>query len=119
MFNDFRNTSREGWKYAYLGKDLLAAAQAKLQELYQQEAEARAAVSRLTADMQVHHEDKRILAAKQEIESAGNQREQCEVFVHEFARNPDREYNLSLGDVVYFKLAPKYDGQTKKSGYNV
>lgn len=105
MYNDYRNTSREGWKYHYTGEQLLPAARSKLAEVSRLEAEARARVADLLRDPGIPHNDKRIVDSKHDIEKYGNEREQCSVFVHEFGRNPSREYALSLGDVTYFDLA--------------
>ncbi len=105
LFNDYRGTSREGWKYNYTGEELLIPAQRKYKEVKSKELEARNKVAELLRDASVSPNDKRLEDGKRDIERYGNESEQCMVFVHEFARKPTREYNLSLGDVTYFDLA--------------
>ena len=106
MYNDFRQPTREGWKYPYKGGDLLETAKQKHAEYLAAEKEARSVVANLIGDIQVSHDSKDMRDAKTAIEHNGNLREQCAVFIHEFERNPEREFNLSLGDVVFFNLAP-------------
>ncbi len=106
MYNDFRQPSRENWKYLYKGSELLESSKIKHAEFLTKEKEARVVVVKLMGDILVSHDDRGLKDAKTEIEHSGNLREQCAVFIHEFERNPDREYNLSLGDVVFFNLAP-------------
>jgi hypothetical protein len=79
---------------------------------------ARERLAALLRDASVGHDDKRVREDKTEIEHAGVQREHCAVFVQEFGRTPDREFHLSLGDVVYFGLAPlaASPGAGKKDG---
>jgi hypothetical protein len=104
MYSEFRDTSRTGWKFSYKGSDLVAAAQAKLAEYTRRETEARQEMSKLMADMRVSPTGEDCSKLKSAIENYGTIREQCQVFAHEFARTPDREFNLSLGDVVFFGL---------------
>jgi hypothetical protein len=42
---------------------------------------------------------------KKIVEDSAMQREICEVYLHEFKRRPDREFNLTISDVVFFGLA--------------
>jgi hypothetical protein len=48
---------------------------------------------------------RRVEEVKREIVSFGTLKEQCQVFKHEFARAPDKVYELGLGDVTFFGLA--------------
>lgn len=109
LYNDYRGTSREAWKYNYSGAQLLGPAKAKYQQLIRLEREARNLVAALLKDMNVSPTDQKLTDGKTAIARYGNEREQCAVFVHEFGRLLDREYHLSLGDVTYFDLAPMPD----------
>jgi hypothetical protein len=104
MYNDFRSTGRESWKYSHKGSELISLAKRKRDEFYEKEMSARRDLAALLKDPKVGPSDKRLSDLKTEIEFSGNQREQCEVFVFEFEINKDKEYLLSLGDVVFFDL---------------
>ena len=106
MYHDFQSVNREGWKYNYKGSELLAAAQTKWKEFLTAEKSARKKVSDLMGDIRVSAESREVQEAKRDVEFNGKNREACAVYVHEFARTPDREFNLSLGDVVFFGLQP-------------
>ena len=41
---------------------------------------------------------------KKDIGHYGDEKEKCVVWVHEFKRNPEKEFVLALGDVSYFEL---------------
>ncbi len=105
MYNDYRNTNRSDWKFIYTGAQLLEAARRKHQEFGHKEKKAREDMARLMVDMSVSQSDPRIAECKAEIETSGSEREKCAVWAHEFARRPEREYFLQLGDVTYFGLA--------------
>ena len=107
MYTDYQIASRDGWKFLYVGKDLAGPALAKYKDVYDRERQARQQVANLTADMHVSVSDDRLVAAKRDIEKYGTEREKLQVFVHEFRRNPEREYHLSIGDVAYLALAPE------------
>lgn len=107
LFNDYRGTNREGWKYTYKGGELLEAAKRKWAELRQKEMDARNNVAAMLKDEKVSPNDDRLEEGKRLIEKYGNEREQCMVFCHEFARAADRDFTLGLGDVTYFDLAPQ------------
>lgn len=102
MYNDDRGTKREGWVYPYKGSDLLPFARRKLAEHRDAERAAREYVSEKIRD--AGNNDDGIEKARRDIAVHGNTREQCQVFAHEFERNPDREFTLSLGDVVFFGI---------------
>lgn len=101
MYHEFRNVNRSGWKYTYTGKELLPYAKKRLVAA---ESEARTKMSELIKDMKRSQDDSDIVKCRQAIESNGSQREELMVFVHEFTRQPDKEYYLALGDVVFFGL---------------
>lgn len=105
MYNDFSSgTKREGWVYTYKGSELLDAATRKKVEYAASETLARNQISDLYRDASVAASNDKIEALKREIDRIGKLHEQCDVFVHEFKRAPDREYHLSLGDVTFFEL---------------
>lgn len=104
MYHDFRNTNRSGWKYTYTGKELLPFAKSCLANYYSAEKESRDKMSVLIKDLKRTNDDPDIVRCRAAIESNGSQREELMVFVHEFSRLPDREYHLSLGDVVFFGM---------------
>jgi hypothetical protein len=105
MYNDYRNTNRTEWKFIYTGEQLLEAARRKHAEFLEKEKKARETMASLMMDMSVAQSDGRIAECKEEIETSGTEREKCAVWAHEFARRPEREYFLQLGDVTYFGLA--------------
>lgn len=107
MYNDYRNCSRDNWKYNYTGAELLPLAKKKFSTFFAAEAEARKRMSEYLMDMNMSQSDSKVTDAKNEIQNNGNLREQCAVFVHEFGRNPGREFILSLGDVTFFGLVPE------------
>ena len=110
MYNDFRNISRDSWKYTYKGSELLPHAERKFKEYLGKEVAARKRMSELMLDMKVPQSSKEVSDCKSEIETSGNQREQCAVYVHEFRRTPDRDFLLSLGDVTFFGIVPEPEG---------
>jgi len=104
MYHEFRNTNRSGWKYTYTGKELLPFAKLCLANYYKAESQARAEMSKLIQDMRRNQDDPALVQCRKDIESNGSMREELMVFVHEFTRQPDREYYLALGDVVFFGM---------------
>lgn len=105
MYNDFGSgTKREGWVYAYRATELTDAAHRKREEYAKAETAARNEIAALYQDSSVAASNGRIDELKREIDRLGKLHEQCDVFVHEFTRVPDREYHLSLGDVTFFGL---------------
>lgn len=104
MYNDFRNTGRDNWKYPYAGRDLLAAAKRKLAEFAAKERDARERLAKLLMDPAVASSSSAIAECRKHIEQYGDLAERCSVFVHEFNRMPDREFFLALGDVTFFDL---------------
>jgi len=105
MHNDFgSNTKREGWLYTYKGKELLPYAKTAYQTYLRAELKAREKMSKMISDIKVNNRDPELDQAKREIENNGKIREQCAVFVYQFEREPEREFNLAIGDVTFFGI---------------
>jgi hypothetical protein len=104
MYLDNTHTSRSGFRYAYTASDLLPHAQARLAEKIAEERLAREEVITLTRDPSINPQDRRVEEVKRRVVAAATVVEELSVYVHEFARCKDHEYNLSLGDVVFFGL---------------
>ncbi len=104
MYTDFRLATRDTWKFTYKGSELLDGAKFKLHSVSLNEQSARETLIKLVSDPAVSANDKRVQDAKSEIETTAEIREKLIVFVHEFARNGDQVYHLSIGDVVFFCL---------------
>lgn len=104
MHTEFRITGREGWKYDYTGAELLEAAKRVLEGFQSKEMLDRDQMARMMRDSAVPANSPDVDKLRKEIQFSAEQVEMCRVFVHEFARKPDRTFNLSLGDVVYFGL---------------
>jgi len=104
MYNDFRNPGRDRWMFTYVGRELATYADAKRLDYKERELKARNDLAELLADSMTSQDDPRITQLQKEITESGTQYECCVVYTHEFHRHPDREYSLSLADVVYFGL---------------
>lgn len=104
MYHEFRDTNRTGWKYGYKGSELIEVAKNRQAFYRKKELTARDKMAELLTDRTISPSDDRMKQLEQDIQSFGSTAEQCDVFVHEFGRNPDREFQLSLGDVVFFAL---------------
>lgn len=105
LFNDNVSANRTGWIYIYTGEQLLQSAINLYKEYYSKEEKARLAMSEYMKDMNIANNDRRVEDTKREIVTYGTLKEQCNVFRHEFLRNPAKEYHLGLGDVTFFGLA--------------
>ncbi len=105
MYLERSTGNRDGWKFTYLGKDLLPFAEKKYEEFVQREGTARDKMAKLLKDRTIAHNDKKVVELEQEISFCGPEREKCSVWKFEFHRNLEREYHLSMGDVVYFGIA--------------
>src|SRR5688572_18981015 len=97
-YNDYRHTSREGRKYVYAGRELLPYAERKLEKVTAAEAEARRKMAARLTNPNVKANSTINETLRGQISNFGSQREQCLVWVHEFKRGPDKEFELSLGD---------------------
>jgi hypothetical protein len=104
MHNDFATTRRDEWGYEYTGEELLPFAEKQYAEYLRLEMKARKKMSAMIADVKVNQRDPEIEQTKREIESKSKIREQCAVFVHQFSREKQRKFTLSLGDVTFFGI---------------
>ena len=104
MFYEFSHISREQLKFPYKGSELLEPAKECYQKYKQVEMKARNELAKLMIDPNVSQNDSRIGVLKSCIEHNGKQAEACSVFVSAFTRQPDRDFHLSIGDVVFFGL---------------
>ena len=109
VYNDNRHTNRGSWEFIYTGAELLPAARRKHAEFAAREKEAREKMASFMVDMNMAQSDARIAECRSDVEEAGTEREKCMVWVHEFSRDPEKEYVLELGDVTYFDLALEPD----------
>lgn len=105
MYSEFRDRNREGWRFVYKGSELQGAAEKRARYFADLEKELREQLAARLADRSKNLNSSKNEQLKQRATNAATQREQCEVFAHEFKRNGDREYHLSIGDVVFFGLA--------------
>jgi hypothetical protein len=104
MFNDNVSPNRHDWTYTYFGSQLLPYATKLHAEYFSKEKHARGLMADLMKDMSVSQNDTKVQEAKRDIANFGTLKEQCSVFQHEFDRNPDKTYELGLGDVTFFGL---------------
>jgi hypothetical protein len=105
MHNDFGgNTKREQFRYHYKGSELLSHAERAYFRYLRSEIEAREKAAALLKDMAIKQNDPELDRCRKDIESYGKIREQCAVWVHQFRREPDREFPLELGDVTFFGI---------------
>ena len=104
MYLDNVHTSRSGWRYTYTGAQLLDYASGRLVKACEDERAARELVIGLTRDPQVNPTDRRVEEAKRAVVATATVVEELSVYVHEFARTPNREFSLSSGDVVFLGL---------------
>ena len=96
--------SRHKWAYEHSGEELLPRALG-LHSLYRDmEMKARATVSSLLMQIDVHHESREVMAGRNAIVQNGQFREQCAVWAHEFSRTPGRMFKLTLADVLFFRV---------------
>lgn len=104
MFLDYERPARREWKFTYKGSELLAAAKIKQREFEVKLQDAQARLRAAVATSGRLHKDTDVRRIEEEVESVGPKAEECAVFVHEFERSPDREFNLSVSDVTFFDL---------------
>lgn len=104
MYYENSTVNREGWRYTYKGSDLLENS-IKLKNRFKLlEMTARNKVSEMLSDPSIRQDDPELDKLRREIQNYGKNHEALVVFSHEFARCPDRDYHLALGDVVFFEL---------------
>ncbi len=105
MYNDHVSMGRTKWTYKYKGSELVGPATSLYKRYRSEEESARNEIASLMKDMRVSNNDNRMDQLKIKINDVGTLKEQCLVFKHEFARNPEKEFELGLGDVTFFGLA--------------
>jgi hypothetical protein len=105
MFNEqSHQNERSGWKFAYKGEDLLPFARRRLAEHQAVEAKLREKLACRIKDPTSFHDDTKLQQLKQDVDRHAVLREQFEVYCHEFARTPRKEFTLRLSDVVFFGI---------------
>jgi len=97
-------SSRLSWKFTYKGHELIQAAEGLVQELQAKIQVERNKMAAYMKDETRSIRSKLIDTAKNRLTAWAMELEQVQVLGHEFTRNPEREYTLSLGDVAYFGL---------------
>lgn len=107
LFNDNVSPRRNEWEYQYSGRELLPKAVMLRDRHAAKETEARNKTADLLRDVSVSQNDSRFTELKRDITTHGTLKEQCEVFVLQFTREPDRQFTLGLGDVTFFELTQK------------
>lgn len=104
MNEDSYQNERSQWKFTYKAKELLPFAQRRLNEHRTVEAQLRQKLAALIQDPASFHDDARLQQLKKDVDRHSALREQFEVYCHEFARTPQKEFSLKLSDVVFFGL---------------
>jgi hypothetical protein len=105
MHNDFGGrTMREEFRYQYQGSELLPYAERAYFRYLKAEVEARERAAALLNNMSIKQNDPELDRCRKDIENYGKIRELCAVWVHQFRREPDREFPLQLGDVTFFGI---------------
>jgi len=102
MYLEHRSCQRDGWKFTYLGQDLVEPAKKLLAEALKQEEEARC---KLTSTLELREVSLSSSVIEDLKNSATNWAiavEQLRVWVHEFSHRLASEFLLSSSDVVYF-----------------
>lgn len=103
MHNDFSGRSqREEFRYSYKGSELLPYAERAYLRYLKAEVEARERAAALLSNMAVKQNAPELDQCRQDVEKFGKIREQCQVWIHQFRREPDRDFSLQLGDVTFF-----------------
>jgi hypothetical protein len=107
LFSDMVGPNRDNWRFTYTGKELLPFANQKLASLRVEAGSAWRRMRDLTAskpDADFEDRGKEIDKARRQYQDFGSQAERCAVLAHEFARKPEREYTLGIGDVTYLDV---------------
>lgn len=104
MNEDNYNNERNQWKFTYKAKELLPHAEKRRNEHQQVETRLRSELAALIKDPASFHDDQRLQQLKRDVDRHAGLREQFDVYCHEFARTPNKEFNLKLSDVVFFSL---------------
>lgn len=105
MYIETRDRNRESWKFTYKGSELQNFAGAKVSYFKNREAEYRQNLANLLNNKSIALNSGKIDKVKGILQSSASMKECCEVFLHEFNRTPDREFSLSMADIVFFGIA--------------
>ena len=103
-YNDSMRPKRTEWEYGWYGSELKPFAQRLHKKHAELEATSRNVMATLLQDPSVAQSDRRMADLKEDIKTHGTIKEQCEVWILAFCREPDRMFNLGLGDVTFFEL---------------
>ena len=104
MLNENYDTERSSWKFTYKAKEILPFAKIRLMEHQNEETNLRKQLAGLIQDPSSFYDDSKIQQLKAEVDRHSLLREQFEVYCHEFARTPNKEFNLKLSDIVFFRI---------------
>jgi len=104
LFNDNVNATRTVWTFQYRGDELLPTAEYLFKRHSELERKAREQMAAYMLDSNMSQLDPKIADTKKLIEKHGDLKEKLSVWVHEFHRDPAREFELGLGDVTFFEL---------------
>ena len=105
MFNDYRNTGRDQWRFPYDASTLLPYMERKLAFWTRRENLLRDIISKRVANPAIPVKGDKNEKLQKALVFAATEREKCLVWVHEFQRRPEAEYQLALGDVTYLDIA--------------
>lgn len=101
MYIGTRDRNRESWKFAYKGSDLIELDSSKVIFFRIRENLYRTNLANALIDRNIPISGGKIDKLKKIFENAAIHRESCEVFLHEFKRTPEREFSLSMSDIVF------------------
>jgi hypothetical protein len=104
VYNDNVSERRTQWEFDYLGDDLYVPACRRLGEVIAREEKTRLEAAERIRNADLPANDHRTRELRAAIEQLTTEREQLQVWVHEFDRHRQRSYRLGLGDVAYFRL---------------
>lgn len=95
---------REGFVFEFSGAELKITTENLFHEFRAKEMDARNKASDLLKNPKIHHEDKEVIKAKDDIVKYGQLKEKCGVWAYEFDRSPVRKYSLGTNDIAFFRL---------------
>ncbi len=104
MYNDFHDTSRSRWRFTYTAQQLLRYAEKRLTALNKIEEVLRKKIAEAMGNKNISVTGDRVKKLETEISKVATQAEQFDVYVYEFKRVPDKEYQFSVSDVVFFGI---------------
>lgn len=105
--NDFsHHANRDNWKYPYKGSELFPFAVKKYNAFKLEEENLRTNYSKALANIDHRMDKEEDAKIRKRLDFVGEQREKVSVWVHQFKREPEREFDLDLSDITYFDIAP-------------